>query len=314
MDATRGRPLRALAVALLLLLLLSESTSVVSSSAEPPSSADVEAAERRVDLARDGVAAVAARLAEARAEVAAVKSRIATTEAEVRRIARRVLREEESVIEVAQRMYKDGSAAMLEGLLSARSITELEAGVRYLRSSGQAHVREVETLVVDRKLLEARLNELDAAREEADALLAEVEQMEASLRDELARRREELASVKAARAAYLRRLAELRAAQQAAEQAAEEAAVAAAPAPVPEVPQSVDWDAIAQCESGGNWALDGQYDGGLQFHPATWLGYGGGRYARYAWQASREEQIAIAERVLAAQGPSAWPNCFQHGA
>jgi hypothetical protein len=76
---------------------------------------------------------------------------------------------------------------------------------------------------------------------------------------------------------------------------------------------SVNWDAIAQCESGGNWALDSTYDGGLQFHPSTWLGYGGGRYARYAWQASREQQIAIAERVLAAQGPSAWPHCFQYG-
>jgi peptidoglycan hydrolase CwlO-like protein len=313
MDATRRRPLRAPAVALLLLLLLSESAAVVSSSAEPPSSEDVSTAERRVDLARDGVAAVAARLTEARSEVASVTARIATTQAEVRRIARRVLREEDSVIEVAQRIYKDGSAAVLEGLLTAESISELEAGIRYLRSSGQAHVRELETLAVDRKLLEARLDELDAARREADALLAEVAELATSLRAELARRRDELASVRSARAAYLRRLAELRAAQQEADQAAEEAAVAAAPPPVPDVPHSVDWDAIAQCESGGNWALDGEYDGGLQFHPATWLGYGGGRFARYAWQATREEQIAIAERVLAAQGPSAWPNCFQYG-
>jgi septal ring factor EnvC (AmiA/AmiB activator) len=314
MDATWGRPLRVLVVALLLLILLIESTAVVGSSAqEAPSPADVEAAERRVDIARDGVAAVAARLQEARSEVAAVRSRIAMTEAEVRRIARRVLRGEDSVIEVAQRMYKDGSGAVLEGLLSAESISELEAGIRYLRSSGQAHIRELETLAVDRKLLESRLDELDAAREEAIALFEEVRQLEASVREELARRREELASVRSARAAYLRRLAELRAAQRAAEQATEEAAVAAAPPSVPETSGSVDWDAIAQCESGGNWALDSQYDGGLQFHPATWLGYGGGRYARYAWQASREEQIAVAERVLAAQGPNAWPNCFQYG-
>ena len=65
------------------------------------------------------------------------------------------------------------------------------------------------------------------------------------------------------------------------------------------------------CESGGNWHLDSTYDGGLQFHPSTWLGYGGGVYAEYAWQASREQQIAIGEKVLAGQGPGAWPHCFQ---
>jgi peptidoglycan hydrolase CwlO-like protein len=314
MDGARGKPLRALGVALLVLLLLSEFAAVVSSVADPPSPADVEAAERRVDLARDGLAAVTARLSEARSEVAAVRSRIVSTEAEIRRIARRVLREEDAVVEVAQEMYKDGSAAVLVGLLSADSIAELESGVRYLRSSGKAHVRELEALAVDRKLLAARLDELDDARARAQDLLVEVERLEASVREELADRRAELATVRTQRAAYLRNLADLEAANEAAEQAAAEAAVAAAPAPVPNVPQSVDWDAIAQCESGGNWALDGQYDGGLQFHPATWLGYGGGRYARYAWQATREQQIAIAERVLAAQGPSAWPNCFSDGA
>ncbi len=65
------------------------------------------------------------------------------------------------------------------------------------------------------------------------------------------------------------------------------------------------------CESGQRWHLDSTYDGGLQFHPDTWLAYGGGQYARYAWQATREQQIAIAERVLKGQGPGAWPNCFQ---
>jgi peptidoglycan hydrolase CwlO-like protein len=313
MDARRGKPRRALGAALLLLVLLNQSAAVVSSSAEPPSAADVEEAQRQVDLARDGLAAVTERLGQARAEVAAVQSRIQATEIEVRSIARRVLRGEEAVVEVAQEMYKDGSAAVLEGLLSAESISELEAGIRYLRSSGRAHIQELERLAKDRKLLEARLDELDAAHAEAQDLLAEVESLDASLREELDRRREELASARSRRAAYRRRLAELQAAQAQAEQAAEEAAAAAAPPPVPEVPNSVDWDAIAQCESGGNWALDGQYDGGLQFHPATWLGYGGGKYARFAWQASREEQIAIAEGVLAAQGPSAWPNCFQHG-
>jgi LysM repeat protein len=69
------------------------------------------------------------------------------------------------------------------------------------------------------------------------------------------------------------------------------------------------WDKLAACESSGNWQINGQFDGGLQFHPDTWLAYGGGQYAQYAYQASKSEQIAIAERVLAGQGWGAWPAC-----
>lgn len=71
---------------------------------------------------------------------------------------------------------------------------------------------------------------------------------------------------------------------------------------------TVNWDAVAQCESGGNWAINtgnGHY-GGLQFKPATWQSNGGvGNPA----QASREEQIRVAENVLASQGIKAWPKC-----
>ncbi|WP_299563120.1 transglycosylase family protein [uncultured Mycolicibacterium sp.] len=76
---------------------------------------------------------------------------------------------------------------------------------------------------------------------------------------------------------------------------------------------SVNWDAIAQCESGGNWAADtgnGHY-GGLQFKPSTWTAHGGvGSPAT----ATREQQIQVAERVLATQGLKAWPKCGVHGA
>jgi hypothetical protein len=77
------------------------------------------------------------------------------------------------------------------------------------------------------------------------------------------------------------------------------------------VTYSADWEAVALCESSGNWQIDAYFDGGLQFLPSTWIGFGGGELARYAHQATKTEQIAIAERVLAIQGPKAWPNCFE---
>jgi Transglycosylase-like domain/Peptidase family M23 len=71
------------------------------------------------------------------------------------------------------------------------------------------------------------------------------------------------------------------------------------------------WDALARCEAGGDWTADtgNGYAGGLQFAPSTWRGFGGGSYARSAESASREEQIEVAEIVLAAQGWHAWPTC-----
>ncbi|MCC8929312.1 MULTISPECIES: transglycosylase family protein [Nocardiaceae] len=72
-----------------------------------------------------------------------------------------------------------------------------------------------------------------------------------------------------------------------------------------------DWDRLAQCEAGGNWAINtgNGYQGGLQFAPSTWNSHGGQQYAATANQASREEQIAVAEKVLASQGWGAWPSC-----
>lgn len=75
-----------------------------------------------------------------------------------------------------------------------------------------------------------------------------------------------------------------------------------------------DWDAIAFCESHGNWATNtgNGYWGGLQFAPSTWFSYGGGPFdGSGPFPYSREEQIAVAERVLAAQGPGAWPSCYR---
>jgi resuscitation-promoting factor RpfA len=72
-----------------------------------------------------------------------------------------------------------------------------------------------------------------------------------------------------------------------------------------------EWDSVASCESGGNWGIStgNGYQGGLQFSQGTWAAHGGSEYAPSAQLASRDQQIAIAERVLASQGRGAWPVC-----
>ncbi|VDR39671.1 Uncharacterized protein conserved in bacteria [Tsukamurella paurometabola] len=75
---------------------------------------------------------------------------------------------------------------------------------------------------------------------------------------------------------------------------------------------SVNWDAIAACESGGNWNTNtgNGYYGGLQFSPSTWRANGGSGMPHTA---SRAEQIRVAENVLASQGIGAWPSCGGRG-
>ncbi|MGW8666587.1 transglycosylase family protein [Streptomyces niveus] len=71
------------------------------------------------------------------------------------------------------------------------------------------------------------------------------------------------------------------------------------------------WDRVAGCESGGIWSADfgnGAY-GGLQITQETWADFGGTAYAPTPDQASRSQQIAVAEKILDARGPSAWPTC-----
>ena len=83
-------------------------------------------------------------------------------------------------------------------------------------------------------------------------------------------------------------------------------------ATAPSVGGGTVWDSIAQCESGGDWAINtgNGYYGGLQFLQSTWLSFGGGAYASLPSDASREAQIAIAEKVRdAAGGYSPWPAC-----
>ena len=89
------------------------------------------------------------------------------------------------------------------------------------------------------------------------------------------------------------------------------AALAGIIAPQATAAPDSDWDKLAQCESGGNWAINtgNGYYGGLQFNYGTWQAYGGGEFAPTANLATREQQIIVAERTLAQQGWGAWPAC-----
>jgi hypothetical protein len=88
------------------------------------------------------------------------------------------------------------------------------------------------------------------------------------------------------------------------------APAAPAPAAAPVTGAGV-WDRLAMCESSGNWAANtgNGYYGGLQFSLGTWQQYGGTQYAAYPHEATREQQIAVAERLHAARGFQPWPAC-----
>ena len=74
------------------------------------------------------------------------------------------------------------------------------------------------------------------------------------------------------------------------------------------------WDKVATCESTNNWSINtgNGFYGGLQFTISTWNGFGGQEFADRADHATREEQITVAQRVLAVQGPGAWPACSKY--
>jgi murein DD-endopeptidase MepM/ murein hydrolase activator NlpD len=71
------------------------------------------------------------------------------------------------------------------------------------------------------------------------------------------------------------------------------------------------WDKVAACESSNDWNINtgNGYYGGLQFTQSTWEAFGGTKYAPRADLATKDQQIAVAEKVLEGQGPGAWPAC-----
>lgn len=71
------------------------------------------------------------------------------------------------------------------------------------------------------------------------------------------------------------------------------------------------WNRLAQCESGGKWHINtgNGYYGGLQISPSTWEGFGGKKFANLPHNATKKQQIRVAEKIQNAQGWGAWPAC-----
>lgn len=88
-------------------------------------------------------------------------------------------------------------------------------------------------------------------------------------------------------------------------------AIAGASAGTANAATEAEWDEVARCESGGNWSINtgNGYYGGIQFYQPTWESYGGLNYAPRADLATKDQQIAVGEKVLAGQGKGAWPTC-----
>jgi len=281
-----------------------------------------QSTESDLDEAQDELGRIQGELGSAQEQLQAATTRlrkvrftIAATEGEVQTIAKRILKRKEKLKRIARELYMNGAAGTLEILMSAEDLSDLEERATYLQSSGEMHMKQLEDLAIDRMQMFEKLDELDAARAEVAEMTEAVASIERRLQADVSDQQRQVGAIRDDLQAE--RLARARAAEERAERLQEQLQEVVQP-PAPPAPPSptnggVDWDAIAQCESGGRWDLDSTYDGGLQFHPDTWLGYGGGTYARYAWQATREQQIAIAEKVLDGQGPGAWPHCFQYG-
>lgn len=309
-EGWTGMPRRGARSALAAILLLT----ALAAGSLPASRAQTD---ESLERARDGAAAtelsldaLVERYREAHQELIETRAELTRTEREVRAVARRLLKEKKAARRIALELYKTGGAADLEALLSSSSLADVNDTITYLGYAQRSRTEVFERMVVDEKLLRSRLGDLEAQFDRERAGLEELADIRERVEAELVRRQEQVAEIED-------ELARREAEQRVAEAEAAETEIASVPPPPPSPAESepntewhADWDAIAECESGGNWHLDSTYDGGLQFHPDTWLAFGGGQYAPYAWQASRLQQIAIAEKVLASHGPGAWPHCF----
>jgi hypothetical protein len=185
-------------------------------------------------------------------------------------------------------------------LFSALSLPEVGSGLQDIKTVEQVHRSEPhfdyegEALLVYSKYV-TELNEFYASLMLVDLSL-EVDKAKEAERQ----RQREIAEAKK---------------RQAATSSRQSTTPSAPSATVPSTPPAPSggsvWDALARCESGGNWSMNSGngYYGGIQFLHSTWVSMGGRNYAEYPHQATREQQIAVAETLLSKYGWGQWPAC-----
>jgi hypothetical protein len=256
-------------------------------------------------------------------EHAQARARLAEAAAQEARTA--VSGARDAVAGFARASYMGGSTSpVLESLLTSGSPAEVVERAALLESAGD-HRSAVLTEVT------AVQEQAAAAEAAAQVAVAEADRSRQAAQDALGRAENvraaaarQVADLQAAKSEMEARLAQARTTLVELQRQRPAVQPPAAPPPPPENPSGSgssspapapapahDWDAVARCESGGNWSINtgNGYYGGLQFSSSTWLSFGGGAYAPRADLATKSQQIAVAEKVLAVQGPRAWPTC-----
>ncbi|HEY0126996.1 MAG TPA: transglycosylase family protein [Blastococcus sp.] len=309
--------------------------------------ADVSRLLEQLGAAQAAAEAATAQAAGAQAEVTATQAAADTARAQAEVAAAEAQRAQadlsgarDALGQFARSSYMGGSTSpILVGLLTADGPAQMMERAALLDAAGQYRSTVVQVasdarenaegaqdaaqlaVTESQRLQEAARDALasaEAARAAASQVAADLQGERAAAEVQLDQARSTLVDLQAQRAAAER--ASRASAPPAAADPAPSAADAVpssgnpapAPAPAPPPPSGAnDWDAVATCESGGNWSINtgNGYFGGLQFSASTWQAYGGTQYASRADLASREQQIAVAEKVLAGQGAGAWPTC-----
>ncbi|TFV65551.1 UNVERIFIED_ORG: hypothetical protein E4P37_09625 [Bacillus sp. AZ43] len=279
----------------------------------------------QLGAAQTAVGRTAAEAALARAEVEN-RQRAAADAADAAQTARSVAEQAQADLAVARddvaafarTSYMTGSTSPgLRALITSGSPAEVVERAALLDAVGAGRTQVVaEVSAVRERAVQAQdaahhaAAEADRARQDAEAALATADAAHTRATQRMAELRAEQTAMEAELERARTALVALQAQRAPAPPPAPDTAgppPAAAPAPG----SGRDWDAVAACESGGNWSANtgNGYYGGLQFSPRTWLGFGGGDYAPRADLAAKAQQIAVAEKVLAVQGKGAWPTC-----
>ena len=228
-----------------------------------PSASDLEGAKARLmELERD-FQLVVERYNLVSEELASLQARIGLAEIAVGRVEDRMRTRRAAAIELATELYKNGRALEIEGILSARSLADLEKRVTYLQTSGAAHAQVFERLEVDRTELDKKIEQLDRDRAHAVAAQRQIDRLRIDIEAKVAEQRDEIDELRAAIAAAERREAEAarRAAAAAAASAARSSSAISAPArpaPAPNARAQVAVDAaLSQLGKPYRWGAAG---------------------------------------------------------